>query len=221
MPGGRGRDQGAQDDAAQALYPGRTGQINELTGLLKESGFKRSEALTLLNSTKKIIHEVIKKSDSEFIAKKVDYAKLIKQLKRIENATKVNLGNGEVAYSGGQALRRLLGNAPKKYELAAKAIEIIQKEFGIGEKLNMRNIANAANIAEQSTMALNSQSLGGIFKKNLIENLPYIGGVKKILDVPLKLAEAAGKGVKVEDLQGYNRSSNLLKLLERDALKQK
>ncbi len=204
----------------------RTGQINELTGLLKESGFRSSEANTLLNKTKKIIDEAVKKGDNEFISKKVDFAKLIKQLKRIENATKVNLGNGEVAYSGGQALRRLLGNAPKKYELAAKAIEIIQKEFGIGEELNMRNIANAANIAEQSTMALNSQSLGGIFKKNLIENLPYIGGVKKILDVPLKLAEAAGKGVKVEDLQGYNRSSNLLKLLERErkrsnALKQK
>lgn len=162
----------------------RTGQINELTGLLKQSGFKDSEANTMLNQTKSIIDEAVGTVAPEFKGLKADYAGIAKELKRLKNAAKV--GSGDLAiHSGEQVMRRYLGNAGKKYEKAISSAEKLAKKLGFEEGTNLRQKAALADMIEHYTETFNPQSLQGNlrkFSKFAVEKVPLVGKPLSALD---------------------------------------
>lgn len=155
----------------------RTGQINELTGLLKESGFRGSEANTMLNKAKQIIDDTVGTVDADFKGKKIDFAGLAKELKRLKKAAKA--GTGDLAISSGeQVLRRFLGNTGAKYEKAIQSAEKIAKKLGIKEGSMIREKAALADLIEHYTQSYNPQSLQGNLSKfgqNLLEKVPVVG----------------------------------------------
>lgn len=155
----------------------RTGQINELTGLLKESGFRGSEANTMLNKAKQIIDDAVGTVDADFKGKKIDFAGLAKELKRLKKAAKA--GTGDLAISSGeQVLRRFLGNTGAKYEKAIQSAEKIAKKLGIKEGSMIREKAALADLIEHYTQSYNPQSLQGNLSKfgqNLLEKVPVVG----------------------------------------------
>lgn len=139
----------------------RTGQINELTGLLKSSGFKSSEANTILNKSKALIDDAVGSVAPDFKSAKIDFANLTRLLNKVKGASKVPLGNGEVTYAGDQMLSKLLGNAPRKYQTGVDAIQQIVDQYGLQSPGDLNQKAILANIAARATGAVNPRSLEG------------------------------------------------------------
>lgn len=155
----------------------RAGQINELTGLLKESGFRSSEANTMLNKAKGIIDDAVGTVAPEFKGKKIDFADLAKDLKRVKKAAKAGAGDLSIS-SGEQVLRRFLGNNGAKYEKAIASAEKIAQKLGIKDGALIREKASLADMIEHYTQSYNPQSLQGNLSKfgqNLLEKVPVIG----------------------------------------------
>lgn len=139
-----------------------TGQIDDITGLLKSSGYKKSGANDVLKTLKSYINNAIGEASPEFGALNSKYASLIKDLQKVQNAAKVPLGNGEVDYSGEKLMRGLLGNASDKGENAIEAMLNIEKNHGITAPKDLALKADLANIAEKFTGAEQPNSIAGI-----------------------------------------------------------
>jgi len=163
----------------------RTGQINELTGLLKSSGFKSSEANALLSKSKGLIDEAVGTVAPEFKSAKADFANLVKLLNKVKGAAKVPLGNGEVTYAGDQMLSKLLGNAPRKSQQGVDAIKKIAEQYGLQSPGDLNQKAILANIAARATGAVNPRSLEGSTKgaiSSIARLIPGVGAGMNMLE---------------------------------------
>lgn len=138
-----------------------TSQIDEITGLLKTSGLQKSKANTVLTNLKSAINESLAKASPEFGKVNTEYAKLMKDLKKVENATRVTLGNGDTIANGAGLLRKSLGNADKKYNSAIKSMQRLSDTFGIPMPKDLKMKAFLADLAEKYTGTTAPQSLGG------------------------------------------------------------
>lgn len=175
----------------------RTGQINELTGLLKSSGFKSSEANTILNQSKGLIDEAVGTVAPDFKAAKSDFANLTKLLNQVKNSSKVTLGNGQVDYSGDQMLKRLLTNTPRKYQKGVDAIQQIAEQYGLQSPGDLNSKAILAQIATQATGAGQPRGI----EKGLA------GAVKGVA----KMVPGVGAGINfLEGVQSANELKDLL-----------
>ena len=171
---------------------GFTGQIDELTGLLKSSGYKNSQANSALAKVKSAINGALGSASADFESLNKQYAQYIQALNVIKDAAKVKSGQRYV-FDGRQVLRRLLGNAPKKNEEALKAVEILKdiykKSTGktFAEAENLLTKAEIAEFVEKASQTFNPGSLRAQAGKEqikevgagLLENIPVVGPILK------------------------------------------
>ncbi len=166
-----------------------TDQIDQISGLLTTSGVKSSDAgVRALTQAKSKINQVLEEADTGFGMANREYARLRSMLDRLKFGSEVKLAKGEKEFAGDLALRRFLGNSPKKQKKAIEAVQELENSFGLKPDLDFTELAHTADIAEKATGFVNPQSAAGIvqFGKTSIgrtaRNTPIIGSVMNTAD---------------------------------------
>lgn len=138
-----------------------TGQIDEMTGLLKSSGLSKSQASNTLTQIKSSINDTLSSASPEFGASNKDYAQLVKLVNQVKKAAEVPVGGGQAESNGAQILRRSLGNADTKYNAAIKAMDKIEELFGLPAPKDLTTKAHLADLAEKYTGTAQPQGFQG------------------------------------------------------------
>lgn len=167
---GAGEAQGIIQDIAKTIddpnatakdYEALTSQIDDATGALSRRGVINSKANTALTQLKTAINSTVGDISPEFQEHNTNYAKLVKDLNIVKDATKVNVAGGNDIYDGTQLLKRISGDAPGKYQEALKSMQNIEKNFGIESPKDIAVKARLADVAEKYTNTNQSRNMQG------------------------------------------------------------
>ncbi len=203
-------------------YEALTSQIDDATGALSRRGVTNSKANTALTQLKTAINSTVGDISPEFQTHNTNYAKLVKDLNLVKDATKVSISGGE-NYDGTQLLKRILGDAPGKYQEALDAMNRIQKNFGIEAPKDIGLKAKLANEAEKITGSNQSRNLKGQVQSGVQAGVEHATGQVKtaLLDL-VPGGKALEKMLDAHDLYSHpermetfkNQSQTFLDMME-------
>lgn len=141
-----------------------TGQIDNITGQLKEAGFKTTRVNTVLGKLKTAINQSVGATDETFSKLNTQYAQLVDSIDPIKNAITSKLKGGDEVISGSKLFDNLLKSDPAKAKLAIDAMQQIEKDFKIEAPKDIGAKAVLADMAEKLTSSSQSRSVPGIMQ---------------------------------------------------------
>jgi len=165
-----------------------TGQIDQVTGLLKSSGFKNNQVNTALSDLKSSINESVGNASEDFKVANKAYASFMDKYKAIKAAAKVPVSGGTSITNSEQILKRSLQTGDKKYNAAIKAMEELSKDFGLPK-------IDAKAITQTAYNAAAAESITKTAPRKSLEGMGQLG-VGLIPDAKVQLVNKLWDGLK-------------------------